>query len=169
MVLVTRKAASDEMVGRALAAVGHAAPHVPAGVARLDAGELCAWNSQERQPLAALRGHRALAVSGIGDPTAFEAQLAAAGVSLEPVRFPDHHHFRDSDVSALVTKGEAAGVVLCTLKDAVKLGPQWPPGAVSLWYVSQRVTVDRGADVLAGVIARLLDLRSVPQPHREGH
>jgi tetraacyldisaccharide 4'-kinase len=45
---------------------------------------------------------------------------------------------------------------VCTLKDAVKLGPLWPRGAPALWYVSQRVVVERGERVLADALGRLL-------------
>jgi len=46
-------------------------------------------------------------------------------------------------------RGAGARLIVTTLKDAVKLGPLWPRGAPPLWYVSQRVTVERGADALA--------------------
>ncbi len=38
--------------------------------------------------------------------------------------------------------------VVCTLKDAVTLGHLWPREAPPIWYVSQRVELERGADRL---------------------
>jgi tetraacyldisaccharide 4'-kinase len=48
--------------------------------------------------------------------------------------------------------------VVCTLKDLVKLGPLWP-GPSPLWYVSQRVDVETGADALDAVLKTTLDAR----------
>ena len=53
-------------------------------------------------------------------------------------------------------------LVVCTLKDAVKLGPLWPDLAPPLWYVSQRVTVERGGGAIDDLVARLLDARRHP-------
>ncbi|CAA9291531.1 MAG: hypothetical protein AVDCRST_MAG11-147, partial [uncultured Gemmatimonadaceae bacterium] len=50
----------------------------------------------------------------------------------------------------------AAALPVCTLKDAVKLAPLWPRGAGALWYLSQRVTVERGADELARAVGAAL-------------
>ena len=49
--------------------------------------------------------------------------------------------------------------VVCTLKDAVKLGPLWPRVAPPLWYVSQTVVVERGAPALDRALARVLEAR----------
>jgi tetraacyldisaccharide 4'-kinase len=46
-------------------------------------------------------------------------------------------------------------MIVCTLKDAVKLGPVWPREAPPLWYLSQRVVVEFGAADLDGIIATL--------------
>jgi hypothetical protein len=95
----------------------------------------------------------------------------AGGARVELARYPDHHAYTAADAarSPRAARGAArAGArVVTTLKDAVKLGPLWPRGAVPLWYVSQRVTVERGADALA---ARLDDVaaaaRAAPRRRR---
>lgn len=107
-------------------------------------------------PLDALRGCRVLAISAIGAPAAFEAQLLAAGAVVEPARYPDHHAFDADDVHALSRRGAGVDRVVCTLKDAVKLGPRWPAQAPPLWYLSQAVVVERGASVLREAIHRLV-------------
>jgi tetraacyldisaccharide 4'-kinase len=120
------------------------------------------WNApaESAEPIDALRGARVLAVSGIGDPRAFEAQLRQVGAAVESATFSDHHAYDDADVARLVRRAEQVDRVVCTLKDAVKLGPRWPRQARALWYVSQRVTVERGGPVLEDLLDRLLAARS---------
>ena len=81
-------------------------------------------------------------------------------VRVDPAAFADHHAYGSADVEALVARAHAADRVVCTLKDAVKLGPLWPRGAPTLWYVSQRVTVERGERVLEDSLGRLLAART---------
>jgi tetraacyldisaccharide 4'-kinase len=71
--------------------------------------------------------------------------------------FPDHHAFSPREAAALSAAGDSADFVVCTLKDAVKLGPLWPPRSGSLWYVSQRVAVEEGADLLDRLLDRICD------------
>jgi tetraacyldisaccharide 4'-kinase len=113
------------------------------------------------EPLTALHGRRVLAISAIGAPSAFEAQLAAAGAQVTPARYPDHHAFDADDVASLARRGADVDRVVCTLKDAVKLGPRWPAQASPLWYLSQAVVVERGASVLREAMHRLV---GPPQP-----
>jgi len=108
------------------------------------------------ESLSALRGRRVLAISAIGAPAAFEAQLSAAGAVVEPARYPDHHAFGPDDIVALTRRGASVDRVVCTLKDAVKLGPRWPAQAPPLWYLSQAVVVERGASVLREAFHRLV-------------
>jgi len=166
-VVVTRKSASREQaeaVARAVAArvpaVGQALVHLAPDALRAWTGDAGADVEPPREPVAALAGARVLAVSGIGDPRAFEAQLRAAGAVVDPAAFADHHAYTPADVDALAARARAVDRVVCTLKDAVKLGPLWPRGAPTLWYVSQRVTVERGERVLEDSLGRLLAART---------
>jgi tetraacyldisaccharide 4'-kinase len=163
--VVTRKSASDADVDAVLARVSARHPVLPTAVVRLAADALRRWNGataagEQREPVDALRGTRVLAVSGIGDPSAFAAQLRAAGALVEAASFPDHHPFAGADAEMLARRAERVDRVVCTLKDAVKLGPLWPRGARALWYVSQRVTVERGGEVLEDLLGRLLAARA---------
>jgi tetraacyldisaccharide 4'-kinase len=84
------------------------------------------------------------------------------------LRFPDHHAFSATDATRIAdtvrnATGDLAGVV-CTLKDAVKLGPLWPREAPPLWYVSQTVVVERGAEALDRAFARVLAARAGTAP-----
>jgi hypothetical protein len=50
--------------------------------------------------------------------------------------------------------------VICTLKDAVKLRDLWPREAPGLWYVSQRVVVERGVGGLEQLLETALRARA---------
>jgi len=167
IVIVTRKAVSLEradFVGEAVRrAVG-----VPCAVAYLDASELRDANGLRTATIDALRGESVLAISAIGDPAAFDAQLKANGAAVTSVRFRDHHRFTVSDAESLATAASGYDRAVCTLKDAVKLGPLWP-GPSPLWYVSQRVDLERGADAIDAVLETTLLARSAStQPGRPG-
>ena len=45
-----------------------------------------------------------------------------------------------------------------------ELAPIWPREAVALWYLSQTVVVDRGAEALDRVFARVLAARAATTP-----
>jgi tetraacyldisaccharide-1-P 4'-kinase len=69
-------------------------------------------------------------------------------------------------------------VAICTLKDAVKLDALWPRAAESLWYVSQRVAIERGEEGFAALFESVLRARdrhsgtagaSRPQSQTNGH
>lgn len=107
-------------------------------------------------PLETLRGRLVLAVSAIGNPGAFEAQLSALGAKVTHARFPDHHRFSAGDLQELVRRAAPETLVVCTLKDAVKLGDRWPRQAPPLWYLSQAIEVERGAAPLDQALRRLM-------------
>ena len=102
------------------------------------------------------------AVAAIGDPAAFLRQLERAGALVHPHVFADHHHFTSDEIAALAAAGRDADLVVCTLKDAVKLGPAWPRAAPALWYVTQAVAYERGEADVDRVLRRLLEARSTP-------
>ncbi|MCS6971265.1 MAG: tetraacyldisaccharide 4'-kinase [Planctomycetota bacterium] len=72
-----------------------------------------------------------LAVSGIGHPAAFEADVQRAGLRVRAcLRFPDHHRYTARDAER-IARGAGAHPVIVTAKDAVKLAAwwqeSWPP------------------------------------------
>jgi tetraacyldisaccharide 4'-kinase len=165
LVAVTRKAASRDAAEARLAELARAAPAVPQLLLHLRPDALHAWpgdggDAAGVPALGALAGARVLAVSGIGDPRAFEAQLREAGADVRAAAFPDHHAYDARDTARLARHAGDVDFVVCTLKDAVKLGPLWPRGAPALWYVSQRVIVEQGERVLADALDRLLAARA---------
>lgn len=160
LVVVTRKAVPAERAAAVLDAFRRVAD-LPAAIVHLDANELRQFGSDARADSIVLQGQSVLAISGIGDPTAFHAQLEARGATVVPARFGDHHHFTRDDAAALAAAATHYDRTVCTLKDAVKLGPLWP-GPTPLWYVSQRVTPERGAQFLDAALVTMLAARSDP-------
>jgi tetraacyldisaccharide 4'-kinase len=137
---------------------------VPVAVASLQLDEVRAVGSDERRPLASLAGRSVLAVAAVGDPESFFAQLAAAGAHVEAARFRDHHRFTGDDVRVLARRGAAAEMVVCTLKDAVKLRALWPRAAPALWYVSQRVALEREGAALRQLLRDVLAAPAASAP-----
>jgi len=73
-----------------------------------------------------LAGCRAVLISAIARPMAFETTVKALGCEvLGHLTFPDHHGFSSSDVQQAHREGERlqADLILCTGKDAPKLLP----------------------------------------------
>lgn len=176
-VILTIKAADDRTVMLAEQAVREAAPDVPVAVVRLTPDRVCrvpasfdqpmsvSENEPESHGIAWLAGRRLLVTSAIADADAFERQVVAHGVQLvRHLRFPDHHDFSDADIGQVIAAAHDADAVLCTLKDAVKLAPRWPREAAPLWYVSQTLVVERGAEVLDRECDRVLAARDATKP-----
>ncbi|MBP7549431.1 MAG: tetraacyldisaccharide 4'-kinase [Gemmatimonadaceae bacterium] len=165
VVVVTRKTAdlaTAESVLRQHAAEAPTAVQAvvalaPDGLTRVaGSGFAGADDAPATLPLGALDGARVLAISAIGAPAAFEAQMAALGARVTSADFDDHHAFTAADVTGLTSRAAGQDLLVCTLKDAVKLAPLWPRGGVALWYLSQAVTVERGAEALDALLERLV-------------
>jgi len=163
VVLVTRKAADAVAVAAVTMAVRRSAPDVPDALVslRLDALRTLAGDVRS---LATLRGTRLCAVAGVGWPSAFFAQLEEAGAEIDAVVFPDHHRYTVADVAAIRQRATAAATVVCTLKDAVKLGGLWPREAGPIWYVSQRVEFERGVESVYAALDAAHRVRLVSSP-----
>lgn len=158
VIVVTRKSASRTEALAAAAEWTGFAGSPPSVIVSLLPGELrSALADDAAAPLdsAALDGHSVLAISAIGAPATFEAQLAALGARVEGVAFADHHPYSDADVTNLAARATTVDYVVCTLKDAVKLGPRWPRQAQRLWYLSQAVVLEDGARHLEDALRRL--------------
>ncbi|MGH7619908.1 MAG: tetraacyldisaccharide 4'-kinase [Gemmatimonadaceae bacterium] len=165
LVVVTRKAATDARVEQVHESLARAARGVPRVSVRLEPDQLVrADGSGATRPLESLRGLTVRAILSIADPFAFVAQLDVHGVSVVPRIFPDHHPFSEVEVATLAGEFEKHDVVICTLKDAVKLAPAWPRLAPPLWYVSQQVMVERGVGGLERVLDDLARVRSGASP-----
>jgi tetraacyldisaccharide 4'-kinase len=77
----------------------------------------------DESSLAALRGKRALAFAGIGDPVRFFNTLSANGIDVVRGRtFADHHAFSPRQIDALLAEAKRDGLIpVTTEKDLVRL------------------------------------------------
>ena len=109
-------------------------------------------DASNEQPLAleAVRGRRAFAFCGIGNPQGFArtvASLVDVG-EFDPglLRvFPDHHHYTERDLADVASAAQAARaeIVLTTMKDFVKLRPE-------TWTGPPLYAIEIGVKFLAG-------------------
>ena len=161
LTIVTRKAASSEDARDVTAALKATVPTLETAVVWLAPGQLRDARGTEARPLADIAGNRLHVIAAIGDPGAFIRQLEMAGATTVTTSvFPDHYDFTANDVARIALESGGAGLVVCTLKDAVKLAPHWPVEAARLWYVSQHVNVEQGLDTLDRLLDGLLAARS---------
>jgi len=159
LVLVTVKAADSARVVACLRAV-RAATTVPVVTVALVPGALRPVHPERaRSPDPSNGTGRVLAVSSIGDPAAFLRQLSHGGLHATPLPFADHHAFGARDVQRIIAAAASCTAVICTLKDAVKLGPIWPGDAVPLWYLPQSVVPRDGVAALDALVQQLLEAR----------
>jgi tetraacyldisaccharide 4'-kinase len=158
LLVLTRKAASAQEAVRAADLVRSEVPGIPiTSVTILPAALVSA--SGETQPIELLHGSSVLAIAAIGEPTLFQRQLEALGATVTLAAYRDHHAFSDAEITSLGHHVPAGGFAVCTLKDAVKLFPRWP-GPSRLWYVSQQLVVDQGAEHMDRLVQRVLDARA---------
>jgi tetraacyldisaccharide 4'-kinase len=159
LLVVTRKSASAADAQRATDMVRVAIPGVPIVVAHLGPERLVSVENDESMPLDKLRGTDVVAIVAIGEPELFKAQLEALGARVVLTSFRDHHAYTADDVRAVAASVPADGFAVCTLKDAVKLADRWP-GPSRLWYVSQQLVVEQGAEEIDRLLKRVLDARA---------
>lgn len=157
LLVYTRKSASAEDARRAAAMVGATIP-VPYAIVHLAAASLVDARTREARSIASLRGREVLAVAAIGEPELFRTQLEQLGARVQLMTYRDHHEFTADDASRIAARAPAGGLVVCTLKDAVKLAALWPVSS-PLWYVSQQLVVDEGAEHLNQLLDRVLNAR----------
>lgn len=174
LVLVTRKAAPPSRAAALARRLAGLTRTGEAGVMHLGLGAMVDWSTGTERELGAVRDARVLLASGVGDPGALLTQLRTAGLRVEAREFPDHHVYEAADIATLVSEGSRFDALVCTLKDAVKLGPAWPRGAGPLWYVSQRCEVEAGGAALSALLDRVLAARATanhqrPAPGRRAH
>lgn len=154
-VVVTAKsaaAAQAERIARDLAprtrgGWGAAATLVPARLVPLGGGA--------PRPPAWLEGRDVVALSGIGEPAPFAAQLEALGARVRPLAHGDHHRFTAADAAAALALAGADGVVVTTAKDAVRLRPVWPATGPEGLVAELDVHVTYGQDDLTRLLDRL--------------
>ncbi|MDQ6827354.1 MAG: tetraacyldisaccharide 4'-kinase [Gemmatimonadota bacterium] len=158
-VIVTRKIADAARAELVADSVRRLQPTLPIAIAHLALDALESADGSATRSIADLSEQRVLAIAAIADPSAFGEQLERQGARVELHALPDHHAFSDTEIASLAARASAADFVVSTLKDAVKLAPRWPRAAPTLWYVSQRIFVERGGAALDAALAAVLGAR----------
>ena len=166
MVMVTVKACADDRVRAAAHAIRSVTSSAVVTVDLSPASFVAVGAAQNASPLDEWRGRRVLAVSGIGDPSAFQAQLRRLGLLPTAMTFADHHRYAVESVQRIMKAADGFDAVVCTLKDAVKLGQFWSSSAVPLWYLSQSVVPRDGTEALDDAVRTVLAARRItPSSH----
>jgi len=160
LVIITAKIAGREDIELASVAIRSVAPELEQAIVRLTPGKLLSVTEAGASlPPAAVKGRRVLAIAAIADPDAFFSQLESMGAVVARRPFADHHPFSRADAAELAAVSRTSDMIVCTLKDAVKLRSLWPVGASPLWYVSLSVEVESGMNAIDGVLEGVLAAR----------
>jgi tetraacyldisaccharide 4'-kinase len=159
VLVVTRKTTSREDAQKIANGLGARFPQLGLALCHLSLEALVDARTGERRPLSWLTERRIVATAAVGEPGAFFAQLTAAGARVEGHPYRDHHAFDAADAAKLAAAADRREGLVCTLKDAVKLAPLWPPAAAPLLYVSQIAVIERGHAVLERALEAVLAAR----------
>jgi tetraacyldisaccharide 4'-kinase len=104
----------------------------------------------------AVRGRRVCALSGLGNPLAFERSLERLGAQVVArVRFPDHHPYRADELrEVLPAQASRAEWIVTTEKDAVRM----PEGDFDkpVWALAVELAGGPGAPALSEELGWLL-------------
>jgi tetraacyldisaccharide 4'-kinase len=164
LVLLTRKAAPVDRVDAIADQLIRVAPAVPFAALHLAPDALIRVGDALRQELSVLSGRSVRTILSIADPRGMIEQLRALGAIVEASIYPDHHRFSPLEIAALASAVKPDEMAVCTLKDAVKLQPHWPRHAPPLWYVSQRIVMERGAGAIDRLLSDVLNARRPSHP-----
>jgi tetraacyldisaccharide 4'-kinase len=160
VVMVTHKAVPVELVDEIWQTIEQQAPLVSRAAARIAPAALVDAHAAATRALSSLAGLDVLAIAGVAAPDAFRRQLEELGAHVRLRAFRDHYPYSADDALLLASEGARAQLVVCTLKDAVKLAPLWPRDGPSLWYLTQEVTLERGRPQVERLIADILEARA---------
>lgn len=159
LVVITRKSATLPETREAMALVRDAVPDVPTAMVHLAPSALVSANDDATLRIEQLRGTSVLVIAAIGEPRIFARQIEALGARVALAAFRDHYAYSDAEIAELAARVPQDGLAVCTLKDAVKLAGKWP-GPSRLWYVSQQLVVEQGAENVRRLLKRVLDARA---------
>ncbi len=160
LLVVTHKSVPSDVLEDVCTVAQRYAPRVPRVVARIAPAGLVDAHAGTTRTLSSLAGLEVLAIAGVAAPVAFHRQLEELGATVRLRAFRDHHSFSVEDAMRLAREGDRAQLVVCTLKDAVKLAPLWAPGGPGLWYLTQEVILERGRPELERLTAVILEARA---------
>jgi tetraacyldisaccharide-1-P 4'-kinase len=109
-----------------------------------------------RMSLDVLRGRSVLVAAAIADPESFAVQVRASGATVQLAAYQDHHEYDTADVARLVRAAVAAGYLVVTEKDAVKLRTLWPADGPEPLVAAMEWIWERNGDVVERALERVL-------------
>jgi tetraacyldisaccharide 4'-kinase len=113
--------------------------------------------TRDRKDLAALKGLKVVAVSGIAMPAGFEDELVRRGaVLVERFRFADHHRYSQQEVIDIVNTAQRlnADAILTTEKDTVRF-PRLERCDVDIYFLRVDIDLLAGAEDFRQCIERI--------------
>jgi tetraacyldisaccharide 4'-kinase len=159
-IVVVTNADAGRDVDSAIRAIRQYAPAAPIARAVHRPISLIDVRSEDRVGLERLTGQRALAVSGIANPSRFEAMLGQLGARVAAHRiFPDHHRYTSADLEFIsrAAKDGGASIVVTTEKDMVKLAYlDIARVDAPLYALSISCELLEGAELLEAMLSRLV-------------
>ncbi|WP_052571701.1 tetraacyldisaccharide 4'-kinase [Geothrix fermentans] len=132
-------------------------------------GSLRRWGPEDRQPIPLPGQGPAFAWCGLGHPEAFYADLLVAGQAWSGTHsYPDHQGPTETGLAWLQSRARELGSawLVCTEKDAVKLGPAHRSVLEFPLYVAEQ-RVSGGEPLLAWILARLSGSAAAPSARTE--
>ncbi len=128
----------------------------PVGAVRRRLARVWRWPDGGRGGVDELAGRALFPVCAIGRPEGLEATLGA----LPDTRivggrwFRDHHRFKSAELAAAEVDARAAGAdaVVSTIKDAVRLPPDWTP-SLPWWIVDAALEWERGRELIEEAVS----------------
>ncbi len=143
---------------------GAAAAQVATAIAAQGKPVLSAHLRADEASIASLRGRRALAFAGIGDPGRFFRTLRLNGIDVAGERaFADHHRFSPAEIEALCADAKRDGLILVTTaKDLARLrvGDGLPCWAKDIVPFAVTLEFDDAARLRKFVSKRLFEARA---------
>lgn len=96
-----------------------------------------------------LSGKKAILLSGIGNPKAFETTVSSLGIKVvSSIAFDDHHHYTKEEIERAWQKAKAENAVIVTTeKDGVKL-MDLPLDGWPIYIVEIKMTFHEGQDIV---------------------
>lgn len=104
------------------------------------------FKTRKKVGLEELSGKKALALSSIGRPQAFEETLKSLGVLVvEKARFLDHYWYKKEDLRSVEEKAQAKGAefILTTQKDAVRIPGDYR-AELKIYYLKIKLEITKG-------------------------
>jgi tetraacyldisaccharide 4'-kinase len=122
----------------------------------------------DRLGIEEIRGVRAVAFCGLGNPQAFWRTVDRLGVTpIASHHYGDHHRYNPLEFRRLVqhAKDVNASALLTTAKDAVNLCPDFASmiDPLKLWWLEIGIEIDRREDLLALIFPNLVQRFPVPR------